>query len=115
MPDDKNKKAANDNKIIFAISDPTGVTVSLYAKQLAHIKDNHPEIKPVAKVRSCVQNPDLILHDEERNARIYTTLLPTNLCFNVFTGIVSETECRIRTSYIKTLPNGDCIWQRPKK
>ena len=110
----KNKKIENDT-IVFSVNDPTGVMVNLYTEQWDHLK-KHPESRPVNKVRTGVQNPDLILKNEERNARIYTTISPTNLYFNVFAGIVSETECAIRTSYLKRdLPKGDCIWRRPKK
>jgi hypothetical protein len=104
-----------DNSIIFIVSDPMGVQVTLYTDQWNHIKEGHEEIRPVGKIRLGVQKPDLILVDEERNARIYTTIQSTNLCFNVFTGILSETECIIRTSYISPLPNGDYIWRRQKK
>ncbi len=116
MPIKKEEPNINDNTIVFSVSDPTGTIVNLYPEQWDHIKKGHPEIKPMEKVRSGVQRPDLILEDEERNARIYTTILPTNSYFNVFAGKVSETECKIRTSYIKKdMPSGDCIWQRQKK
>jgi len=115
MPDKKKGLHIEENSIIFSVSDPTGVDVKLYKEQLKHIKQNHPEIKPVGKIRSGIQNPDFILLNKERNARIYSTLSKTDLCFNVFTGIISDTECLIRTSYISTLPKGDCIWRRQKK
>lgn len=105
-----------ENKILFNVTDPEGVSVLLYAEQWDHIKKEHPDINPIAKVRSGVQNPDLILLDEARNARIYTTISSTSLSFNVFAGIVTETECRIRTSYrMRDIPKGDCTWRRPKK
>jgi hypothetical protein len=101
-----------DNSIIFTVRDPMGVTVTFYTEQWSHIQNRHPEIRTVGKIRSGAQNPDLILLDEERNTRIYSTISPTSLCFNVFTRIVSETECIIKTSYISPLPEGDCIWRR---
>ncbi len=104
-----------EDKIVFTVTDPSGIIVYLYDEQWMHLK-KHPETRPVKKVRSGVQNPDLILLNEKRNARIYTTISSTNLYFNVFAGIISETECKIRTSYITgTVPMGDCIWRRPKK
>lgn len=112
MPD-KNQK--DPEIIIFTVEDPQGKTVQLYAEQWDHLK-KHPESRPVGKVRSGVQNPDLILLNEERNVRIYTTVSYINSYFNVIASVVSETECRIRTAYIKNvLPKGDCIWLRPKK
>ena len=105
-----------ENKILFKVVDPEGVSVLLYAEQWDHIKKRHREIKPIAKIRAGVQNPDLIILDEERNARIYTTISQTNSSFNVFTGIIDETECKVRTSYLmKEIPKGNCTWRRPKK
>lgn len=103
------------SKIIFTVSDPEGITVRLYTEQWEHLK-KHPESRPVRRVRSGVQNPDIILLNEERSAKIYTTISSTNLYFNVIALVVSETECRISTAYLKNvLPKGDCTWRRPKK
>lgn len=104
-----------ENKILFAVTDPEGMTVLLYAEQWEHLK-KHPESRPIRKVRSGVQKPDIILLNEARNAKIYTTISSTNLYFNVIASLISETECRISTAYIKNvLPKGDCTWRRPKK
>ena len=105
----------SEDKILFKITDPEGVNVLLYAKQWEHLK-KHPESRPISKVRSGVQKPDIILLNEARNAKIYTTISSTNLYFNVIASVISETECRISTAYIKNvLPKGDCTWQRSKK
>ena len=104
-----------EDKILFKVTDPEGANVLLYAEQWEHLK-KHPESRPVSKVRSGVQKPDIILLNEARNAKIYSTISSTDLYFNVIASVVSETECRISTAYIKNvLPKGDCRWLRPKK
>jgi hypothetical protein len=111
------KRDAEDpqDKILFKVIDPEGVNVLLYAEQWEHLK-KHPESRPVGRVRSGVQKPDIILSNEARNAKIYTTISSTNSFFNVIASVVSETECRITTAYIKNvLPKGDCTWRRAKK
>ena len=102
-------------KIVFTVIDPTGVMVYLYKEQWDHIKNRHREIKPLNKVQSAVKNPDIIQSEEESNARIYSVRSSTKSYLNVFAGIISETECKIRTAFIRDLPEGDCIWLRQKK
>ncbi len=105
-----------DTSIVFSVSDPTGMTVHLYRDQWDHIKERHPEIKPLRKVSETIKSPDIIQHDDAKKTRIYTTITPANLHMNVFAGSTGETEYKVRTSYITgKLPKGDCIWQRPKK
>lgn len=117
MPVKINKPSQeNVESIVFSVNDPTGMTVHLYKDQWDHIKKRHPEIKPLRKVSETIKSPDIIQYDDAKEARIYTAISPANLHMNVFAGVASETEFKVRTSFITgKLPKGDCIWRRPKK
>jgi hypothetical protein len=104
------------SQIIFTVNDPEGIIVSLYSDQWKHIKKEHPEIKPINRIKSAVRDPDIIISDKNRDARIYTVISSLKFYFNVYAGIISETDYKIRTAHITgKLPNGECIWQRPKR
>jgi hypothetical protein len=111
-------------KLIFSIPDPQQRTVEFYNDTWEHIKKTHPEVKGgttrhpdvkgIKTIRSTVEVPLRITHDETRNALTYVDFTISGLYFKVITKIADKVNvCTVSTAYLTSdQPKGNVIWQR---
>ena len=110
----------NDKEIIWVTTDPQGRAVSIHNTTWQHIKEKHKEIRGfgLKRIKSTVEKPFSIVHNETRCAIIYTDYTTSDLLFNVLTRAnESLSQCTVSTAYLTSkAPKGHLIWQQnPKK
>jgi len=111
-------------KLIFSTLDPQERRVDFYDDTWRHIKEEHPEVrggmtrhrdvKGIKTIRSTVEAPLMITHDETRNALTYADFTNSGLYFKVITKIADKVDvCTVSTAYLTSdEPKGNVIWQR---
>jgi hypothetical protein len=113
-------------KLVFSTLDPQKRTVYFYDDTWEHIKKEHPEVrggstrhrdvKGIRTIRSTVEDPLTITHDQTRNALSYADYTTSGLYFKVIAKIDDKANvCTVSTAYLTPdQPKGSVIWQQNK-
>lgn len=103
------------SKRIFETTDPEGRSISLHEDTLTHIKKSHPEISTSHhKIRSTIQNPDVITEITDRRSLAYTSITSLRLYYNVYAKMDDEYRRGfVTTTFVqRDLPKGDIVWTK---
>ena len=113
-----------ERKKIFSTFDPQKRKVDFFNDTWEHIKKRHPEVrggttrhpdvKGIKTIRSTVEAPLMITHDQTRNALTYADFTKLGWYFKVIAKIADMPNmCTVSTAYFTPdQPKGKVIWQR---